>query len=118
MTLKTKSVYEPSRVDDGVRVLVARFWPRGVKRGMCDEWRRELAPSAGLLGRYKRNETSWEEFVEEYGAEMDADAARRAVLDMRSRAASQNVTLLCYEPEGARCHRHVLRDMILDVQPA
>ena len=76
-----------------------------------------MAPSAALLSRYKRGEVFWGEFVKEYRAEMDTDAARRAMLEMRSRAASQNVTLLCYEPEGTRCHRHVLRDMILAGQP-
>ena len=114
MTLKTRSVYEPRHTDDGVRILVTRFWPRGMKRSICDEWLRELAPSAELLGRYRRGKMSWYAYTIQYRAGLGTGAARRAMLDIRSRAASQNVTLLCYELEGGQCHRHILCDVIAD----
>ena len=34
---------------DGTRILVMRFWPRGVRKSHFDEWHRDLAPSAELL---------------------------------------------------------------------
>ena len=50
---RTKSIYAESDSGDGIRVLVTRFWPRSVRKGAVDEWRRELAPGAALLKRYR-----------------------------------------------------------------
>ena len=70
-----------------------------------------------LLKRYKHGVMSWDDFVVRYKAEMGGDAAIQAMRDILHHMESQNVTLLCYEPEGAPCHRYVLRDMILDMRP-
>ena len=111
--LMTKSIYALPGPCDGSRVLVTRFWPRGVRRDLVSEWRRELAPSAPLLKKYKCAKIPWNEFAAAYWEEMDSDAGRLAIADLRSRSMSSNVTLLCYEPDGAHCHRHILRRMIL-----
>ena len=112
--LKTKSIYASPDPNDGDRVLVTRFWPRGVRRQLVQEWCRVLAPSAPLLKQYKRMDISWNEFVASYKIEIDTDAGRQAIDDLRARATSSNVTLLCYEPTGMHCHRHLLYYMILD----
>ena len=112
--LKTKSIYAEPDPGDGVRVLVARFWPRGVQKHTVGEWRRELAPSAALLKRYRGMGVSWREFVASYKAEIDTVEGRRAMAELRSQAETHNVTLLCYERDGAPCHRHVLHDVIHD----
>jgi len=38
--IRLKRAYEPSTADDGVRVLVDRLWPRGVKKAdaAIDRW--------------------------------------------------------------------------------
>ena len=112
--LKTKSIYAAPDTSDGVRMLVARFWPRGVRKGAVDEWRRELAPSAVLLKRYRSAGMSWREFVASYKAEVDTDEGRRVMAELRSQAETHDVTLLCYERDGAYCHRHILHDVIRD----
>ena len=112
--LKTKSIYAESGPGDGVRVLVTRFWPRGVRKGAVNEWRRELAPSAALLKRYRSMGMSWREFVVSYMAEVDTDEGRRAMAELRSQAETHDVTLLCYERDGTHCHRHILHDVIRD----
>jgi len=43
--IKAKRVYDPPEPGDGVRVLVDRLWPRGVRREAVDVWMREVAPS-------------------------------------------------------------------------
>lgn len=45
-----KRVYDPPSPDDGVRALVDRLWPRGLKRDIAkiDLWLKEVAPSAEL----------------------------------------------------------------------
>jgi len=47
---KIKSVYEPPEASDGRRVLVDRFWPRGIsrERARIDEQLKETASSTEL----------------------------------------------------------------------
>jgi uncharacterized protein YeaO (DUF488 family) len=49
--VKTKSVYDPVEESDGDRILVTQYWPRGIskERLRLTEYRKELAPSVGLL---------------------------------------------------------------------
>lgn len=110
--LKTKSIYASSDPSDGARVLVTRFYPRGVKRERFHEWRRELAPSVKLLKQYKAMEISEVEFERCFKIEMNATASRQTIKDLGSRAMVSDVTLLCYEPEGEMCHRNILQEII------
>lgn len=112
--LKTKRVYEPSDAGDGTRILVMRFWPRGVRKDAVDERCLELAPSAALLKMYRVGAVSWSGFVESYLREIDTDAGRAVMDSIRERAKESNVTLLCHEPDGAHCHRHILYHVISD----
>ena len=98
--LKTKSIYAAPDTSDGVRVLVTRFWPRGVRRGTVDEWCRELAPSAALLKRYRGMGVSCREFVASYMAEIDTDEGWQIMVELGSCAQMYDVTLLCYERDG------------------
>lgn len=43
----------------------------------------------------------------------ESDAATRRISDATERLVSgENITLVCYEPKGKECHRHLLIDMI------
>jgi uncharacterized protein YeaO (DUF488 family) len=52
--VRTKSVYDPADPSDGRRVLVTRYWPRGIPRAAVDEYVRKLGPSRELLHAFKR----------------------------------------------------------------
>jgi len=69
----TRRAYEPPGSADGRRVLVDALWPRGVSRETLriDEWRREVAPSAGLRKWFGHDPDKWEGFCERYFAELD-----------------------------------------------
>ena len=45
-----KRVYEPATDTDGLRVLVDKLWPRGIRKEALhyDLWAKEIAPSAPL----------------------------------------------------------------------
>ena len=51
--IQCKRVYDPQESSDGYRVLVDRLWPRGIKKEAlaCDEWCKELTPSADAAVR-------------------------------------------------------------------
>ena len=114
IAVSTMSVYAPWRGDGGRRILVTRYYPRGVRRSHFDDWVRELAPSRELLRGYKEGSIAWKDFIGAFLAQMrDDDEARSALRDLRNEARGGcGVTLLCYEPDGAPCHRHILRRLV------
>ena len=86
--------------DDGTRLLVMRYWPRGVRRGHVDEWIRELAPSPGLLKWCWDNQETADPgtfpdiFKDRYRKEMAGHADLIEKLRERLRS-GESVTLLC-----------------------
>ena len=108
LAVSTMSVYAPRLADGGRRILVTRYYPRGVRRSHFDDWVRVLAPSRELLRRYKEGSIAWKGFIGAFLAQMRGDAEAQAVLrDLRNEAMDRGVTLLCYEPDGDPCHRHI-----------
>ena len=45
--IKTKRIYEEPSPDDGVRILVDRLWPRGIRRAeaQVDRWLKDIGAS-------------------------------------------------------------------------
>src|SRR2546428_6996351 len=72
--IRLKRAYEPVTSDDGVRVLVERLWPRGVKktRLKLDSWLKEVAPSADLRKWFSNDPKKWPEFRHRYSTELRA----------------------------------------------
>lgn len=112
MPLHTKRVYDPPSPEDGFRVLVMRYWPRGIAKSCFDDWQRALAPSAALLSDYRSGLVSWGEYTERYHQEMAAPGAQEALGVIAERARSGVVTLLCWCADETRCHRTLLRDLV------
>ncbi|MBL8538739.1 MAG: DUF488 domain-containing protein [Betaproteobacteria bacterium] len=83
-SIRTKRVYEPASPADGVRFLVERLWPRGLKKeSLCIEgWVREVAPSTELRRWFGHDPAKWDEFRRRYHAELEAHPdAWRVLLD-------------------------------------
>jgi hypothetical protein len=38
MAVKTKSIFKPAEENDGIRILITRYYPRGIKTGHFDYW--------------------------------------------------------------------------------
>jgi uncharacterized protein YeaO (DUF488 family) len=92
--IKLKRVYEPLEPDDGMRVLVERLWPRGVRREALhlDAWLKEVAPSDSLRRWFNHDPVRWPEFQKRYAAELDGN--RPAWLAILEAAERGTVTLL------------------------
>ena len=71
--IKIKRVYDPADASDGVRFLVDRLWPRGIKKERLQActWIKEVAPSNELRKWYGHDPQRWEEFQHRYFAELD-----------------------------------------------
>ena len=70
-----KRVYETAAPRDGVRFLVERLWPRGVKKTALhvDRWLKEVAPSSELRQWFRHDPKKWHEFRRRYFRELDAN---------------------------------------------
>lgn len=75
--VRVKRVYDPQAPGDGLRVLVDRLWPRGMKREEAgvDLWLKDAAPSADLCRWFGHDPTRWPEFRDRYRAELAGNAA-------------------------------------------
>jgi uncharacterized protein YeaO (DUF488 family) len=114
MVVKTKSIYEPLEViDDGVRVLITRYYPRGIKKDKFDCWVRELSPSASLLRNYRFGKYNWKDFRLAFISELrnNKDSLER-IKALNAQHESIVITLLCYERQGEPCHRYIVKDAI------
>lgn len=67
-----KRVYEKPDEGDGIRVLVDRLWPRGLKKegARIDHWMKEIAPSDDLRKWFAHKEERWQEFKSRYFEEL------------------------------------------------
>ena len=116
--ITTKSVYYDTREpEDGYRLLVMRYWPRGIRREHVDGWIRELAPSAELLKSYRDGRVDWRAFAKDYVAQVEGTDAGQALLDRVDGLEEEHgdVTLLCHEDlriPGAHCHRELLKELL------
>jgi len=115
--LHAKSVYEPAESADGRRVLVTRYWPRGVAKAAVDEYVSALAPSRELLHTFKDGAMDWDAFRERYMVEMSAPASRAEIARLAALATNRTLTLLCVCREDARCHRSLLRELVARTAP-
>ena len=83
-SIQTKRVYESASPADGVRFLVERLWPRGLKKESLriEGWVREVAPSTELRRWFGHDPAKWDEFRRRYRAELEAHPdAWRVLLD-------------------------------------
>ena len=94
MDIRIKRVHDPSGPDDGLRVLVDRLWPRGVRKADApwDLWLKEVAPSTALRQWFGHAPERWDEFRRRYRAELAGSAALARLADLAQR--HERVTLL------------------------
>ena len=116
--VRLKRVYETATPDDGLRVLVDRLWPRGMRKTdmKMDLWLKDVAPSPDLRRWFGHDPAHWDEFRLRYRHELsngNAEIARLADLVRNGR-----VTLLYAAHDALHNHALVLRDFLCDAATA
>jgi uncharacterized protein YeaO (DUF488 family) len=117
--IKTKRWDDPIDADDGTRILVCRYRPRGVAKEheTWAEWLPNLGPSKALhaaaYGKGGTNAT-WETYRRSYLREMTGQMEAIKGLADRTKQ-GETITLLCSSScdRESRCHRSLLRDLII-----
>ncbi len=102
MNVRLKRAYAEASPEDGLRVLVDRLWPRGLRRQTAhiDCWLKDIAPSTPLRQWYGHEPERWLQFKARYFAELDANAT--AVDQLLQLVRRGTVTLV----HGARDTEH------------
>jgi len=92
MTFRIKRVYEKPASTDGMRVLVDRLWPRGLKKtdAKIDLWMKEVAPSTELRRWFGHEPERFTEFKRRYRKEL----SKEAFGELRKLGMAKTVTLL------------------------
>jgi uncharacterized protein YeaO (DUF488 family) len=115
MGVVVKRVYEPVSPSDGVRVLVDRLWPRGLKKedAAVKFWLRELAPSDELRKWFHANLEAWPMFQKRYLKELANEKASAALEKLHLLAAGKRrVTLLYASRNEERNNATVLKELL------
>jgi uncharacterized protein YeaO (DUF488 family) len=93
MTFRIKRVYEPASPEDGMRILVDRLWPRGLKKADAglSSWMKDVSPSPPLRQWFSHKPERFAEFKRRYSAELRNNPA---LPELRKLGKGQLVTLL------------------------
>ena len=111
--IRTKRVYDAPVPEDGVRFLVERLWPRGMKKANVpmDDWCKDVAPSDALRRWFAHDPTKWETFQHRYFAELDSKPeAWRPVLE----ATQRGTVRLLYSARDREHHNAVALQRYLE----
>jgi uncharacterized protein YeaO (DUF488 family) len=111
--IRIKRAYEEPSRSDGLRVLVDRLWPRGLKKedAAIDQWRKELAPSDGLRRWFGHDPERWQEFRRRYLVELENHEDE--LVELAGEARNARVTLVFGARDAERNNAVVLRERLV-----
>jgi uncharacterized protein YeaO (DUF488 family) len=110
-------IYDKSITPEGIRVLIDRLWPRGIKKeeANIDYWFKEVAPSSELRKWFGHKPERFEEFRLKYVQELRNDEEKcQKVDDICQMLAEDNVILLYGAKNIEKNHAVVLKEEILN----
>lgn len=110
--LALKRAYDPPAEADGMRILVDRLWPRGLRKeaAAIDHWAKDVAPSPALRRWFGHDPARWDEFQARYRAELSARPDELQAL--AARIGGQPATLVHAARDEEHNHAIVLRKIL------
>ena len=123
MAIRIVRLGTPRARDEGIRLGTVRRPPRGVpkadhaRRDWYDVWLPELSASAPLLSWAlvePWTEARWRRYVRAYRREMREPQAQHLLALLAALSSGTNLSVGCYCADATRCHRSVLRDLLVE----
>jgi len=122
MAIRIVRLGEPRARGEGTRVGTVRRPPRGVpkeefaSRDYYDVWFPTLAPSLDTMKMAKAalTDAEWTRFERRYRKEMATPEAKHALALLAALSRDADLSVGCYCEDEARCHRSILRQLLLD----
>ncbi len=122
MSIRIIRLGSPREAGEGLRLGTVRRPPRGIPkseyatRDFYDIWFPNLSPSHELMkeGKMSDDEASWSAFRKKFRSEMSGTEASK-ILDLLAALSHQtNMSLGCYCDNENRCHRSVLKELLME----
>jgi uncharacterized protein YeaO (DUF488 family) len=112
----------PRLAGEGLRIGTVRRPPRGVpkaqfaSRDFYDLWLPMLSPSPELvdLGMQAATPAQWNRFARSYRAQMKQSDCERLIGLLAALSHTSDFSVGCYCEHESRCHRSVLRELLLE----
>jgi uncharacterized protein YeaO (DUF488 family) len=112
----------PRKRGEGLRLGTVRRPPRGVAKSdfarlnYYDVWFPNLSPSAELVKEAldAPDERAWAAFKKKFEREMSAPDRSRELDLLAALSHHTNLALGCYCEDESRCHRSVLRELLVE----
>ena len=111
--IKLKRIYERPEVTDGLRILVDRLWPRGVRRSTAnvDIWLRDVGPTDELRKWFAHDPKKWVKFKEKYVKELKENPAFEDLVDL---ARTNDPMTLLYATQDIRHNQAIVVKSMLE----
>ena len=123
MSLRVVRLGTPRAEGEGLRLGTVRRPPRGVKkedyarRDYFDLWFPDLAPSAELVSwalSEPWTDQRWAKYAKSYRAEMREVKSQRLLALLAAMSRQTDFSIGCYCENEDRCHRSILRDLLIE----
>ena len=122
MAIKIVRLGSSREKDEGLRLGTVRRPPRGVpkdefaSRDFYDVWLPNLSPSVELVKEAMgaEDDKAWSAFKRKFRGEMNSSETGK-ILDLLAALSHQtHMSLGCYCEDETRCHRSVLRELLVE----
>jgi len=121
MAIRIVRLGSPRGEDEGLRIGTVRRPPRGVRKedysakNFYDIWFPNLAPSESLLKEAKaaNDEKAWNLFNRKFLAELKSPLASKDLDLLAALSHQTNMSIGCYCQDESRCHRSILRELLV-----
>ena len=122
MAIRVVRLGTPRSAGEGLRIGTVRRPPRGVPktefaaRDFYDVWLPEAAPSEELVKQAQTagSDKDWAAFRKKYRAEMGVPDKARLLDLLAALSHRTDLAVGCYCEDEARCHRSVLRELLVE----
>jgi|LSQX01.3.fsa_nt_gb uncharacterized protein YeaO (DUF488 family) len=113
--LLIKRAYAPAEAGDGLRVLVDRLWPRGIRKDALklDLWAREVTPSTEIRKAFGHMAENFEGFRSAYLLELAGNPAAPEFAGMVEKTLKDKPVTLVYAAKSETInHALVLKEWL------
>jgi len=122
MSVRVVRLGSPRVSGEGTRIGTVRRPPRGVPKAQFssldwyDVWFPNLAPSLETMkrGQDATSPAQWAAFAKKYKSEMAEPEARHVLALLAVLSHTTNFSVGCYCENESRCHRSVLRQLLIE----
>lgn len=113
--IKIKRIYESPSVEDGLRILVDRLWPRGISKesAQINYWCKEIAPSTELREWFGHKPERFGEFQNKYQEQLKNKM--ELLKSIKEESAKQPVTLVYSAKDTEMNQARVLKEALDEV---